>query len=243
MRRRYTSCRTFRIHSLHEGSGPPVLLLHGLISSTEWWRYNIPAIAGSFSTHAIDLVGFGKTRGMPPSISEMAEIVVEWMDLVGLTSTHVIGHSMGGQIAIHMAARHADRIERLVLVSAAGIPRERSLLHAARFLAEIIPPRAWGNPRFLPRIARDSVAAGPHSLLRATINILRDDVRPLLPLIPNRTLLVWGTLDALTPLRDGKTMAGLIANGHLSIYQDAAHMPMIDQPERFNQEIVAFLEA
>lgn len=226
-----------------DGSGPPVVLLHGLAGSSAWWRYTTPALARQFTTYAPDLVGFGRSRGpLRATIADRAELLAEWMEAVGLPTSHIIGHSMGAQIAIHLAAAHPERIAKLVLVSAAGIPRPVAITQAARLLSEIIPPRAWGTARFIPRIAVDTLRAGPFSVARATASILLDDVRPLLPHITAPTLLVWGTLDALTPLRDGEYMNAHIPNARMLVVDGAAHMPMVDQPERFNTEVLGFLQ-
>jgi pimeloyl-ACP methyl ester carboxylesterase len=235
--------RGHRIHSIRAGSGPDVVLLHGLAGSSSWWRYTMPELGNHFTLHAPDLVGFGRSRGTPLVIADMAALVVEWMQLAGLTRAHIIGHSMGGQIAIHMAARHEEHVDKLVLVSAAGIPRRISLVQAAQFFAEIVPPRAWGTKRFLPRIAIDALRAGPLAVAHATAIILRDDVRALLPAIRVPTLLIWGSLDPLTPLRDGTLMVEQIEGARLIVFDEAAHIPMVDQPERFNSEVLAFLRA
>lgn len=239
---RYTEIEQHRIYSLHDGHGAHVVLLHGFSGSSSWWRHNLPAFCRHFSTSAPDLVGFGKSRGgRQPNIAEMSTLVVHWMRTNGIERAHIIGHSMGGQVAIHIAADHPAAVDKLVLVSAAGTPRTISIAQATRFLSEIIPPRAWGSPRFLPTIARDALRAGPGTLLRAAAHLIRDDVRPLLSRIQAQTLLVWGTLDALTPLRDGESMARAIANAELHVYDDAAHMPMVDQAAKFNRDVVEFL--
>ncbi|MGQ0814206.1 MAG: alpha/beta fold hydrolase [Gemmatimonadota bacterium] len=243
IQRDQTTIRGHRIHSLRAGSGPPVILLHGLAGSSAWWRYTMPALAPRFETHAPDLIGFGSSRGKPLSLTEAAAAVHEWMTACGIARAHVIGHSMGGQIAIHLATEPRTVVQKLVLVSAAGIPRPLTVLQVARFVAEIMPPRSWGAPGFLPRIALDSLRAGPRVVARATWNILRDDVRPLLPLINVPTLLVWGTLDALTPPRDGDYMAAHIPNARLLVFEGAAHIPMVDEPARFNSEVISFLSS
>jgi pimeloyl-ACP methyl ester carboxylesterase len=148
---------------------------------------------------------------------------------------------MGGQIAIHMAANAPARVNKLVLVSAAGIPRDLTIAAITRFVAEIVPPRRWGKPAFLPTVATDALRAGPRSLLSAANLLLRDDVRPLLPKITAPTLLVWGRLDPLTPVAHGEYMAQHITHSQLSIYEEAAHMPMVDAPARFNREVLSFL--
>ncbi len=241
--RSLTHLGNYRVHALHAGTGAPLVLLHGLAASSRWWRYNVPALSEHFRVHAPDLVGFGRSRArtLAPAIPEMARLLWQWLDARQVGKTHLIGHSMGGQIAIHMATRQPARVQRLVLVSAAGIPREFSLVAAARLLAEIISPRRWGNPAFLPTVATDVLRAGPRSLLRAGLHILRDDVRPLLPQIKAPTLLVWGRQDPLTPLVHGQEMANAIPDAKLVVFEDAAHMPMVDRPEQFNREVLNFL--
>ena len=233
----------YRIHAMHTGSGDPLVMLHGLSGSSRWWRYNVPHFAQHFRTHTPDLVGFGRSHAWAaqPSIAEMAMILSEWLDANGIEKLHLIGHSMGGQIAIHLAATQPERVQRLVLVSSAGIPRELSLTSIARLIAEIIPPRAWGSPSFLPTLATDALRMGPRVFVSATNKLLRDDVRPLLTEIKSPTLLIWGKLDPLTPVRHGETMAAMIPHSRLVIFDDAAHMPMVDRPERFNDEVMQFL--
>lgn len=235
----------YRIHALHTGSGRALVLLHGLSGSARWWRHNVPALAEYFRTHTPDLVGFGQSRSWAaqPSIPEMADLLTQWLELNGIERTHLIGHSMGGQIALHIASQWPQRIDRLVLVSSAGIPRQLSLTAATRFLAEIVPPRRWGRPTFLPTVAADALRAGPRSLLSSASLLLRDDVRPILPRISAPTLLVWGRLDPLTPLAHGEYLHTHIEGSQLLVFDHAAHMPMVDEPERFNQEVVRFLSA
>lgn len=241
--RRHTRVEDFRIYSVHGGRGPAVVLLHGLSGSHRWWRYTFPELSREFRVHVPELVGFGASRPAPrqPSIPQMAELLVSWMDLQGIERTHLVGHSMGGQIAIHIATRWPERLDRLVLVSAAGISRGRTLGELARFLAELVPPRSWGRPGFIPTIARDAFQAGPLVLLRATRHILGDDVRPLLGRIVHPTLLVWGRLDPLTPLSHGWQMADAIPHSRLVVLPDAAHNPMADTPVRFNEVVGTFL--
>ena len=243
LERSYQRIGRYRIHALHTGAGDSLVMLHGLSGSSRWWRYNVPFFAEHFRTHTPDLVGFGRSHAWvaQPTIAEMANILRDWLDANGIEKTHLIGHSMGGQIAIHLAASYPQLVQRLVLVSSAGIPRDLSLTAIARFVAEIIPPRAWGTRSFLPTLATDALRMGPRVFIAATNKLLRDDVRALLPQISAPTLLVWGRLDPMTPLHHGEFMARHIPDARLVVLDDAAHMPMVDQPQRFNEEVLRFL--
>lgn len=243
--RRFTRVGEHRIHSLHAGSGPPVVLLHGLGGSHRWWRYTLPALATRFSVHVPELVGFGRTAAArpQPTIEEMADVVLAWIGESGLASTALVGHSMGGQIAIHLVARDENPVTRLALVAPAGVPRRRAVSELARLLAEVVPPRRWGTPAFLPTIAADVVRTGPRVVLAAARRLLDDDVRPLLPTIRIPTLLLWGDLDPLVPLAQGREMLAAIPDARLVVLEGAAHVPMADRPEAFNRHLLEFLLA
>ncbi len=247
MEQRWTQIGGFRIHSLHAGSpgAPGVVLLHGLSGSHRWWLKTMPALAERYRVHVPELVGFGASRRPPrqPDIREMAEVLLAWLDALQLRRPHLVGHSMGGQVSIHLAAEHPERLDRLVLVSASGIPRAHSLREVRRLALEVAMPRTWVRPRFASTIVLDALRAGPRALALATRFILGDDVRPLLPRIRSRTLLVWGALDPLTPLAQGQAMARAIPGARLRVFRAAAHIPMVEWPEAFNRALLAFLAA
>ncbi len=245
MEQRWTEVGDFRIHSLHAGSpgAPGVVLLHGLSGSHRWWLKTIPALTERYRVHVPELVGFGASRRPPrqPDMPEMAGVIRGWLDALQLRRPHLVGHSMGGQVSIHVAAEHPERLDRLVLVSASGIPRSRSLREVRRLALEVAMPRRWVRPRFAGTIVLDALRAGPRALASATRFLLADDVRPLLPRIRNRALLVWGALDPLTPLAQGEAMARAIPGARLDVLPAAAHIPMVEWPEAFNHTLLAFL--
>jgi pimeloyl-ACP methyl ester carboxylesterase len=240
---RHTEVGEFRIHSEHQGTGPPVVLLHGLSGSRRWWRFTVPALARRYRVHVPELIGFGRSRGAirQPPIQEMAGVVSEWMQAVDAGDARLVGHSMGGQIALHVAVE-AAMPRQLVLVSASGLPRAWTLAEAARFVSGALPPRAWGSPSFVPIIAADAVRAGPRALLKAFRHVLSDDVSPLLERITCPTLLIWGALDPLIPLAHGEAMAGRIPGARLVVLPDAAHNAMADRPTEFNRILLDFLD-
>ena len=242
MVRRITRVQSFQVHSEHTGSGEPVVLLHGLSGSQRWWRYTVPALAREYEVHVLDLVGHGRSRGArrQPTIPEMALLVHDWMQQVGVMRPHLVGHSMGAQIAMHIAADDVP-LRSLTLIDAAGLPRPRSVREVTRLMAGVLPPRAWGVPHFIPTIWLDALRAGPRSLVSAGLHLLSDDVTPLLPRIRVRTLVVWGALDPLIPLEHGRRIADAIPGARFVVFQDAAHNVMCDRPVEFNRLLLDFL--
>lgn len=242
---RATSIEGYEIQAVEFGSGDDVLvLLHGLSGSSRWWMRNVPALADRFRLLVPDLVGFGRTRydGTLPSPAELAKLLVRWMAELGANRAHVAGHSMGGQIAIHLAAANPACVDRLVLVDAAGIPRPRTPAHLLRFAADIAPIWRWGDPRFLPVIMGDAVRAGPRTIARAAAHILDDDVRPLLSQIQSPTLIVWGDRDRWVPVAHASEFRQRLPNATMAVLPRAGHNPMVDQPEEFNKLVLGFLD-
>lgn len=245
LERRYTHVRGFRIRSLHAGAdGPPLVLLHGLAGSHRWWRYVIPAFARHRRVVVPELVGFGGSRPAPrqPDMAEMALIIGEWLSANGLERTDLVGHSMGAEISIHIAAGQPERIRRLVLVAAAGVPREISASAAARLATELARLRAWGRRTFVATIATDSLRAGPFTLYRTLRHLLADDVRPLLPLVVHPTLIVWGEHDPVTPLRDAHVLRNALPRARLFVVPGASHNVMADRPDDFVRVVREFLD-
>lgn len=240
---RQTRVAGFSIRSEHLGAGEPVVLLHGLSGSSRWWRFTAPILARRFRVHVPELVGFGGSRrpDRQPDIAEMAAVLAQWLDQLDLPRYRLVGHSMGGQIALHLAVEHRMP-ERLALIDTSGLPRVWSLRDAARMLAGVLPPRSWGSPTFVPIIAADAVRAGPRALLHATMHLLSDDVTALLPRVTCRTIVIWGELDPLVPVEYGEAMARQIPGARLVVIHDAAHNPMADRPVEFNRLLLDFLE-
>lgn len=243
-RRTVTVISPYRIHAAEFGEeGDPLVLLHGLSGSSRWWRRNVPALAERFRVVVPDVIGFGRSRrrGKLPPIADIADLLAGWMDRLALPPVDLVGHSMGGQISVHLAARHPERVKRLVLVDAAGIPRPLTARALLRFAAEVAPPRAWGDPYFLPTIVGDAALAGPRTILRAIAHILRDDVRPLLSQVEAPTLVVWGGLDTIIPVEHARDFRQGIPGARLAVLRDAAHNPMVDRPDDFNRLVTDFL--
>jgi pimeloyl-ACP methyl ester carboxylesterase len=118
------------------GSGPPLVFIHGLSSYLSFWEYQIPHFARTHRVIALDLPGYGASGrpDAPYTPPWYADVVSDWMAAVGVERAAVVGHSMGGQIAVHLALSHPERVERLALSAPAGF--ERFSPGAARFMRD-----------------------------------------------------------------------------------------------------------
>lgn len=257
------------------GSGPPVVFVHGLGGSWQNWLENLVQTADAgFRAIAVDLPGFGHSE-MPAekiSISNYGRWIDALLTELGVDEPiRLVGNSMGGFIGLEVAIRFSQRVEQLVLVSAAGISIEhernervldvlyrterigamatawvatrsdtlarrpgmrRALLRLvaahpdrldARLASELV--RGSGTPGFVP--ALDALTAYP--------------IRDRLQEIGCPTLVVWGTLDRLVPVKDADVFEELIPDARKVVFEDTGHVAMLEQPDRFNQLLLDFL--
>jgi pimeloyl-ACP methyl ester carboxylesterase len=221
------------------GSGPPLILLHGLSGSGRWWGRNVPAFADSFRTYAVDLPGFGESRGVRWSrLDDIADRLADWLVDEGVSRAHVAGHSLGGAVAARLAARHPDHIDRLVLVDAAiRLQWTRTIARPAHVMRGI----GRGSLEFAPLLVRDLLRCRPRSFVAATVDALQTDWEPHLKQITAPTLVVWGERDAIMPRALGHEIAAVVPGARLITLAEAGHNPMWDRADAFNAEVLRFL--
>ena len=173
------------------GSGPPLILLHGLAGSARWWRHNVPVLSRSFRVAAIDLPGFGAShRDARLVLDKAAGQLVATMDRLGFERAHVVGHSMGGLVAGGLAADYPERVDRLVLVDAGFLSLDPSII---RRVTGPIAALRWTAPSLLPVVLGDTLRSGPIRMAGATYQILQADWQTKLPLISAPTLVIWAS--------------------------------------------------
>lgn len=228
-----------RLYYRVAGTGPPLVLVHGFSGSSSWWRRNIRGLAARHRVYALDLAGFGRSWPKHRFTLERAVAeIIAWMDAMGLSRADFCGHSMGGQICMRLAAAHPDRVRRLVLVDAAGLPLHARLL-----------PLAWRGLRssghthfrFAPTVMTTALQAGPLILWSALRDLLADDVREALARITAPTLIVWGEQDVLVPLEFGQALQLGIPHSRLAVVPGAGHNVMYECPAHFNALVLDFL--
>jgi pimeloyl-ACP methyl ester carboxylesterase len=218
------------------------VLIHGLSGSSDWWRRNIEPLAAEHTVVAVDLVGFGRNRffarrsALPLRFADTAALLARWIESEFSGPVHVVGNSMGGHTAIHLAAMRPDLVRSLTLVDSTGIPFE---LKVGPHIENLMIPR--GALSFTTILARDAFRSGPTSIAVAFARLLRDDARPLLQTIRVPTLLLWGEHDPLVPLTYAKQIHDIIPAARLVVVPNAGHIPFWENPDVFNRALLEFL--
>ena len=258
------------VNAIELGDGPPLLLVHGLSGCWQNWLENIPHFARTHRVVAVDLPGFGASP-MPRetiSIAGYARFLEGVCDALSIDAAAVVGNSMGGYVAAELAILSPARVERLMLVSAAGITTEHldrdRVMGGARVVAAVATRSAARNAWLarrpgLRRLALSFVVrhgdrlSGPlaHELLRgagkpgflpALEAIIAHRISERLPQVACPTFVVWGEDDRVIPVRDARRFGELIPDVRVEVWPDTGHMAMLERPARFNALLEAFLD-
>ena len=255
------------------GEGPPVLLVHGLGGCWQNWLENLPALAElGHRAIAIDLPGFGSSP-MPPweiSIPAYGRFLDALATELGMSGGMLVGNSMGGFISAETAIRFPDLVERLVLVSSAGIShatmRREPVMAGARAAVAANPlMRALDVPamrrpglrklafngilrhpdRLRPELLAELMgpALGAPAYLPAVAALTGYDLLDRLEEIRVPTMVVWGRDDVFVPASDAAGFVERIPGAELVVFDDCGHMPMAERPVRFNRLLDRFARA
>jgi pimeloyl-ACP methyl ester carboxylesterase len=250
----------YRLRYLEAGNGPPLVLVHGLGSNAmqEWGRLVAP-LGRQYHVYAPDLPGFGRSErpaaadyGIPMQV----ESVRAFFAALKLEHARVAGISMGGWIVARLAAEHPELVERLVLVSAAGMrPRDDDPIPAeallprdedgVRRLAATVRHKPPAMPSFLVRdVLRRRM--GDEWIIRRTLESMRegrDWLNGRLAGARMPTLVVWGRQDRLIPVAYAAPLQAELDDAELVVLDGCGHVVIADCPEAFDGAFLAFLSA
>lgn len=207
---------------------PPILMLHGLVVSSSYFRPIAHHLDDRYRLYIPDLPGFGRsTTGNVDDLDALVDVLVAWMDVHGLDAPVVVGNSLGCQVATLLAARYPERVSRLVMVAPTMDPDVRGPLHTMlRGLRDI--------PRERPGLWRiwipDFFLAGPVRALRWLMISLRDDQRGRMPAVAQPLVAVAGERDPICPVPWVKRFAGAASHGRLVVIPGAPHAMNFSAP-------------
>src|SRR3954470_4900808 len=253
------------------GSGPPVVLIHGMINSSRHWEEVALRLADSHTVIAPDLIGHGDSatpRG-DYSIGAHAASIRDLLAAIGVGRASIVGHSLGGGVAMQFFWQFPQRVERLALVSSGGLGHEVSPLLrtvalpgmsgvlgvvAPRRLLDALDraaPRLGSRGVYVRAVARALRPLEQPGAREAFVQTLRAviDVRGqrvsatdrlyLLSQMP--TLIVWGERDNTIPLAHGRAAHEAVPHSRFATLPRAAHFPHLEDPEGLSAVLVDFL--
>jgi pimeloyl-ACP methyl ester carboxylesterase len=255
---------------LEAGEGPPVMLIHGSgpgVTAYANWRLVLPALGENFHVIAPDMVGFGfsdRPAGIRYGLSVWADQTVSVMDALGLDKVSLVGNSFGGAIALRIATRHPDRVDKLVLMGSMGVPfpitegldRVWGYTPSLENMRAVLDVFAYSRDLVNDELAevryRGSIEPGFQEAFSAmfpadengsrqrwvdAMTTPEDEIRAL----PHRTLMVHGREDRVIPVQNSYVLEGLVENGDLSVFSHCGHWSMIERTADFNRLVRDFV--
>lgn len=243
-----------------------ILLLTGLGSKRLAWARQLEAFGHQYRTIAMDYrdTGDSDEGAEPYTVADLADDAAALLGALGIERTHVVGISLGGFTALQFALRHANLLDRLVLVSTSAGGRTR-VQPSAEIVALLTPSpgvevgeRAIhtysrimaaefveAHPEELERIAETARyrAQSSAAYMRQLSATLTHDVADALHRITAPTLVIHGDLDPLVPPANGAYLAAHIAGARHIVYPGVGHIPIVERTEDFNRDVLAFFAA
>jgi pimeloyl-ACP methyl ester carboxylesterase len=256
-------CRIQDVDLYYEtaGEGPPVLLLHGLGSSTRDWENQIHELARTHRVIACDMRGHGRSEKPPGpySVRQFAADAVRLLETLDAAPAHVVGLSMGGMIAFQMAVDTPEAVRSLIIANSGPEMilrtfRQRLLIRSRFAVVRLFGMRALGRMIAKPVFPKPEQAA-----LRQTFENRLADNDPRAYLDSLRALIGWSVADRIggircpvlvigsdqdyTPLEWKREYTKRIPGARLAVLADSRHIAPIDRTQEFNRLLTDFLES
>ncbi|MDT8859309.1 alpha/beta hydrolase [Alkalihalobacillus sp. MEB130] len=244
---------------------PPILLIHGFVSSTYTFHRLIPLLKKNFSVIAIDLPGFGrseKSKTFIYSFENYANFVsgcIDYFDLEGVT---LVGHSMGGQIALYTAKRFPTKITKLILVCSSGYlkPAKKAHIYCSyipffrlaveryirrkdvkKSLENVFYNQSLINEEMMEEFARPLSEKDFYVSLIRLLRYREGDLSSKeLREIAVPTLIVWGEEDKVVPLAIGKRLVEDLPNAKLITYEKTGHLVTEERTDELYRHILSY---
>ena len=248
------------------GSGEPVLLIHGSgpgVSAWANWRLTMPSLAEEFRVIAPDMAGFGFSERPENYTYNMDNWVAQalgLLDALSIQRASVVGNSFGGALALALAIRHPDRVNKLVLMGSVGVPftitegldrvwgyqpsleAMKALLDIFAYSRELVNDEL-ANLRYQASIRpgfQESFSAMFPAPRQRWVDAMASRLEDILAL-PHQTLIIHGREDQVIPLQNAYDLLGLIQRAELHVFGQCGHWTQIEYAPAFNALVKHFL--
>ena len=248
-------------HQEH-GRGAAVVFLHGVGGGATCFAPQLAAFGRRFRAIAWDMPGYSGSAALPEmTFPALADALARLLDGLDVAAAHLVGHSMGGMVALEMMDRHAARVRSLSLVATSPVFGSADGAFQRAFLAERLGPLDQGKtmPELAPTLvdgmfgdapdpdgvarATAAMAAVPEATYRASLQCLTTfDRRALLGTIAVPTLVLAGSRDRAAPAAGMERMAGRIPGARFVCLEGAGHLLPMERPASFNDVVGTFLD-
>jgi pimeloyl-ACP methyl ester carboxylesterase len=241
------------------GDGPPLVFVHGAAEDGRVWQPPLGALANEFTVVAWDEPGAGRSSDVPPDfgLADYATCLAALIEALALGPAHVAGLSWGGTVVQELYRHHPELAATLILVDTyagwkGSLPEQEVRARVEGVQQMLAAPADDFDPtlpglfahdppaEFLPLLEEMAADVRPECMRTALSAMAEADQRDLLPRIGVPTLLIWGDLDARSPLRVARRFEQAIRDAKLVVIPGAGHMSNLEQPDAFNDAVSEF---
>jgi triacylglycerol lipase len=250
--------RGHKIAYYEAGKGSAVILIHGLGADSHHWAANIDALSKDFRVIALDQIGYGQSDKplMRYTVENFSDYLHGFLLALKIPKASLVGNSLGGWVALDFTLRHPQRVEKLVLVDAAGLRptaalkmpeggRKRlTLLNTRWFFDLMAANKEWATTDLGPNAFERHVQNGDSYTVASSLAEMltgREFEDKKLGKVRVPTLIIWGREDMLIPLAMGEELHKGIAGSQMMVMDGTGHIPMVGKPAEFNEAVSKFL--
>ncbi len=250
--------RGHKIAYYEAGKGSTVVLLHGLGADSRHWAANIDELSQNFRVIAVDQIGYGQSDKplMRYTVENFTDYLHGFLLALKIPKASLVGNSLGGWVALDFALRHPHRVEKLVLVDAAGLrptaalkmpeggQKPLSLLNTRWFFDLMEANKEWATTDLGLNAYERHVQNGDSYTVASSVAEMitgRDFEDKKLGKVHVPTLIIWGRDDLLIPLPMGEQLHKGITGSQMIVIDGTGHIPMVGKPTEFNEAVRKFL--
>ncbi len=245
------------------GDQPALVLLQGFMASRGIWKWQVEAFSPHFRVITMDNRDAGESAPETESYSmaDLAGDVSSLLTSLGIERASILGHSMGGYVALQFASLYPDRLDKLILVGTSALaggalgrpapsydrdrfienPIERTRKRYTRLTA---PGYFEAHPEKLEATAQTAAGNGLtfESMVRQSDSaFMTHDTRDTLPTIAAPVFIVHGDVDPTIPISAGRKIAEAIPGARLVVFEGVGHLPHLERTDEFNRLVLVFL--
>lgn len=249
------------VHYEAYGRGQPVILLHGWLGSWGYWLRTMEALKNQYRCYALDFWGFGDSGKQRSSyhVNDFVGLVDQFMDRLGIEAAPIVGHSMGGTVAMSLAVAKPERVQRVIVVGSpvvgdslniflrlAGKPWIASIVWqlptALQLGIRLFSPFVVKNwAEWYQMITRDISRTTLEAFFTSIRSLHKTDLRPQLPAVTKPIMGIYGVGDNIVAPNQAVIISQQAAISRVKMMSQSGHFPMLDEPQAFNANLADFL--
>jgi pimeloyl-ACP methyl ester carboxylesterase len=249
------------VHYEAYGRGQPVILLHGWLGSWGYWLKTMESLKRKYRCYALDFWGFGDSgkRRSSYQIDDFVNLVDQFMERLGIEAAPIVGHSMGGTVAVSLALKKSKRVKRVIVVGSpirgsslniflrlAGEPWVANIVwhlpKTLQFGIKLFSPyivRDW--PKWYQMITRDLSSTTLEAFFSSINSLHKTDLTKELSKISSPIMGIYGVGDNVVAPSEANVIMKYAPVSRVKMMRRSKHFPMLDEPLTFNESLADFL--